>query len=334
MMRRMLCLLLCLLGCTACSALPAEERSFVVALGISGGDGAWTVYARIPTYQPGGGYATVTGEGGTIRHALAALDAAAPMQLHLGQTRLLVFAADTARTQALPEALAALAERPDLRPEAYLAVTEADMSALMDAMKPAAGQRLSKALDVLVQARIDEGTTLCATVAETLLMGERRQGSLMNVTLEGESVSIAGVWPVSADGRVTASLPPEDTQLLALMLGRLTSGTLSLTEGTLRLTDASVETELSLPTLQEAAVRLRLRVNASPLTEEAVSQAVATACLGVLGRLSAMGCDALGLGRQAIAHVDDMAEWRAMDWPAIYRDMVWSVSVGVTGATQ
>lgn len=334
MMRRMLCLLLCLLGCTACSALPAEERSFAVALGISGGDGAWTVYARIPTYQSGGGYATVTGEGGTIRHALAALDAAVPMQLHLGQARLLVFAADTARTDSFREALLALAERPDLRAEASLAVTEADLSALMAALKPTAGQRLSKALDVLMQARIEEGTALSATAAETLLLGERQQGALMNVTLREGAVSIAGAWPVSAEGRVTQPLPPEDTQLLALMLGRLTAGTLTLTEGTLRLTDASAETELSLPTMQEAAVRLRLRVNASPLTEEAVSQAVATACLGLLGRLSAMGCDALGLGRQAVVHASDMAEWRAMDWPALYRNMAWSVSVGVTGATQ
>lgn len=333
-MKRLLALmLLCTALCSSCTAFPAEERAFAVALGVSGGPGAWTVYARIPTYQSGGGYATMTGEGDTLPHALSALDAASPMALHLGQLRLIVFHADTARDDAFPAALRTLAERPDMRGDAALAAAQPDMAALMDALTPPTGTRLSKSLDVLLEARINQGTVLSSTLADVMRMGERQQSALMNASLEGESFTLSGCWPVGDDGRVSEMLPPEETQLLALMLGRLKQGTLSLAEGTISLISAAVEAELELPvTQQQAALRITLRVQSTPLAEEALSRALATACLGLLNRLSAMGCDALGLARQAVTHVTDMEQWHALNWPERYRDLDWSVSVGVEGA--
>jgi hypothetical protein len=47
-----------------------------------------------------------------------------------------------------------------------------------------------------------------------------------------------------------------------------------------------------------------------------------------------VGCDALGLGRQAVAHAKDAADWDALDWPARYREIAWTVSVGVEGAAE
>lgn len=333
-MKRMAILLLCALLCTACTALPAEERSFAVVLGVSLEGGTWTAYARVPTYQTGGGYATVRGEGDSLEAALSALDAAAPMQLHLGQLRMLVFSDDLARTAEFPAALSALAARHDLRLDASVAVTDADLSVLMDAMKPANGSRLSKSLDVLAETRIAQGTVIPAALSNVIRMGERQSPVLMHVSLSGEDVALSGGWPVSQSGVVSEPLTPEETQLLSLMLGHFTSGTLSLAEGTVRLTSAKTETELTLPTMQAASVRLTLRCIASPLTEEALSRAVATACLGVLNRLSAMNCDALALARQAITHASDMADWHDMDWPARYPEIVWSVSVGAEGRAE
>lgn len=325
------CLLLC---CTGCAALPAEEGAFAVALGVEGREGAWTVHARIPTYQSGGGYATITATGDTLPHALSALETSAPLQLHLGQLRVLIFDADTARSADFPLALTALSARHDLRPAAALAVTEEDLSRLMEALKPAAGTRLSKAIDLMLEARITQGQVLSAGVAAAALMGQRQQPVLMNAALEGDGVNFTGGWPLGADGRVREKLTPQETQLLALMMGEMTSGTLSLQEGVVRLTAATCEAELLLPSMQQTSVRLQLHCTASPLEEEALSRAVATACLGVLGRLSDMGCDALGLARQVIAHVGNMHEWQEKDWPARYREMDWAVSVGVTGATE
>lgn len=330
-MKRIATLLLMTLLLGGCTALPAEERSFAVALGVTHTEGLWTASARIPTYQTGGGYTTVSGEGASLESALGALDAASPMELDLGQLRLLVFSAELARSERFPGALMTLAARQDLRMGAALAVTQEDVQALMDALTPTTGSRLSKSIDVLLETRIGQGTLLHASLSEVMRMGERQSPVLMNAGLESGALTLSGGWPVSADGRATEPLSPEETQLLALMLGCLQRGTLSLPEGVVRLTGAQAESELSLPTLQGASVRLTLQCVSSPLTDEALSQAVATACLGVLNRLSGAGCDALGLGRQAMMHAGDMAQWRQVDWPARYRELQWSVSVGVTG---
>lgn len=332
-MKRLMALLMCLL-LTGCAALPAEERSFAVALGVAGGTGAWRVYARIPTYRTGGGYTTVSGAGDTLPHALAALDAAAPMQLHLGQLRLMIFSADTARSADFPAALATLGDRHDLRADASLAITEDGLGALMDALKPATGARLSKSLDVLMETRLEQGTVPRAALADVMRMGDRQQPVLMNIALDGAEIAVSGGWPIGSDGSAAWMLTPEEVQLLSLMQGRLKRGVLSLAEGTVRLTDVSADVELSVPTLQTASVRLILGISASPLTEEALSQATATACLGLLGRLSAVGCDALGLGRQAIACARSMEDWHELDWPQRYREIVWTVSVGVEGAAE
>lgn len=330
-MKRILILFVFLLLLGGCTALPAEERSFAVALGVTLEDGAWTAHARIPTYQTGGGYTTVTGDGPTLESALGALDAASPMQLDLGQLRLLVFSAELAGAEAFPGALTALSDRHDLRMDAAVAVTQEDVRALMDALTPSTGSRLSKSIDVLLETRIGQGTLLSAPLSGVMRMGERQSPVLMNAALESGSFSLAGGWPLNDAGRAVEPLSPEDTQLLALMLGQLQRGTLSLPEGTVRLNSMQVEVELIQPTMQQAAIRLTLHATASPLTEQALSHAVATACLGVLNRLSGMGCDALGLGRQAIVHAEDMAQWHDFDWPARYRELDWSVSVGVMG---
>ena len=327
-------LVICAIGLmlSGCTALPAEERSFAVALGVEGGQGAWQVHARIPTYQTGGGYATVTGEGDSLSAALAALDAASPMQLHLGQLRLLVFSADLARGKEFALALEEITARHDLRMEAKPAITEADMKSLMDALKPATGARLSKSLDVLMETRDEQGTVIAAPLSEILLMGERQSPALLNISLDGQEASLSGCWPIGTDGKAQGPLSPEETQLLSLMLGRMKTGTLSLAEGTIRITSAKAEVSLEGPTLQNAAVRLMLRCNASSLSDAAVSQAAATACLGVLNKLSGMGSDALGLGRQALRHAQDMAQWHDMNWPQRYREIEWSVSVGAQPA--
>lgn len=323
--------LLALLLLTGCTALPAEERSFAVALGFSRSGAAWMAHARIPTYQTGGGYMTVSGEGDTPGAALAALDAACPMELQTGQLRLVVFSAELAQSGDFAAALEELRCRGELRMDAYAAVTETDMQTLMDAMKPLTGARLSKSLDVLMETRSSQGTVAACRLREFLETGERQQQVVAAMRLEDGAIALSGGWPISADGRASQRLNPEETQLLALMQGRLTQGTLTLAEGVVRLTGVTAETEVAQPLMHQASVRLSMAVSASPLTEDALGQAVATACLGLLNRLSAMGCDALGLGRQVILHVQDMAEWRELDWPARYRELEWSVSVGVTG---
>ena len=334
-MRKRLGWLLCAALCTGCTALPAEERSFAVALGIDRDpQGQWTAYARIPNYQTGGGYATVRGEGESLAEALSAADVASPMQLNLGQLRLIVCSDALAGSDAFPDALVMLSSRQETRLDASVAVTDASLQALMDALTPSTGTRLSKSLDVMMETRIAQGTILPARLSDVIRMGGRQSPVLMRMSLEGKKIALGGCWPVSVDGRITQSLTEAETQLLSLMLGQMRSGALSLPEGVVRLADASVETELRLPTMDGASVRLSLRCPDAAQPDDAIERRVAAACLALLNRLSAMGCDALGLGRQAIRHVSDMAQWQQLDWPGRCRELQWAVSVGVTGPTE
>ncbi|MBQ8201719.1 MAG: hypothetical protein IJZ74_08135 [Clostridia bacterium] len=331
-MKRIIVMLLAAALCTSCTALPAEERAFAVALGVSRDDGLWRVYARIPTYQTGGGYTTISAEGKELTSAMTSLDAAAPMHLHLDQLRLLIFAEGVARTIDFPSAIAELAARHDIRHQTAVAVTDADMQQLMDDMKPATGTRLSKSIDVLLETRVSQGTAPASTLAEVIRMGERQDAVLMRLQHAHGEWKVSGGCPVGQDGIVREVLSAAEMQLLTLMTGGMKNVTLTLEEGTVRVMDVSADTELSTPTMQSAAVHITLRYTSSSLTDEALSRAVASACLGVLNRLSAANCDALGLGRQAIMHMKDMAEWHELDWQHRYPEIEWSVSVGVQPA--
>lgn len=333
-MKRLLLWFLCLalVLCTGCTALPAEERSFAVVLGVDRSAEGWTACARIPTYQSDGGYATVQGNGQTLDAALSALEAASPMQLQLGQMRMLVFTQVLAQSPDFPGALETLSGRHDVRLEAAVAVTDAPLSALMDALSPSTGSRLSKTLDVLMEMRIQQGTALPSGLADVIRMGERQSPVLMHLTLEGESIALSGGWLVNQSGLVTTLLTPQEVQLLSLMLGRMRSGSLSLPQGAVRLTSSRAETALSLMDSPQGTVKLTLRCLSMPLTAEALAEEMADECQQLLARLSSMNCDALGLARQAVVQMNTMADWHALDWPTLYSQMNWTVEVTVSGA--
>ncbi|MBQ8556671.1 MAG: hypothetical protein IJ438_12490 [Clostridia bacterium] len=330
-MKRLLILLLCAFLCTSCTALPAEERAFAVVLGVSRSGEKWTAHARIPTYQTGGGYATISGDGDSLAAAMAALDAASPVHLHLGQLRMLIFSDALAQTADLNTALNELSARHDLRLQTAVAVTDVPMQTLMDAMKPATGSRLSKSIDIMLETRMAQGVTLQADLADILRMGERQSPVLMAVTVKDKELSIEGGYPVSQQGMTGELLSPEEIQLLSLLMGEMTSGTLTIPDGTVRLMDAGSRLALD-SSLGTSSCQLTLRYTSSSLTEEALEHSVAMAALAVLNKLAAANCDALGLGRQAIMYADDMPAWHEIDWPTLYPQIEWTVSVGAQSA--
>ena len=73
--------------------------------------------------------------------------------------------------------------------------------------------------------------------------------------------------------------------------------------------------------------RVNLRYDRADLTPQGVSAETAQACLDVLNRLQAAGCDALGLGRKAIWSAWSMSDWRDSDFPARLQNLRWTVEV-------
>ena len=73
--------------------------------------------------------------------------------------------------------------------------------------------------------------------------------------------------------------------------------------------------------------RVNLRYYRADLTPQAVAAETAQACLDVLNRLQAAGCDALGLGRKAIWSAWSMSDWRDSDFPAQLQNLRCTVEV-------
>lgn len=317
-------LLLPMLLCSACTALPAEERAFAVALCVERTE-SWRVYGRIPTYQSGGGYTTVSGQGETLAAALDDMDAASPMRINLSQLRLLVAEEEMARSGELPALLTALSDRPDMRMECAVALTAAPAQAVAEAFTPSAGTRLSKALDLLLEARVEQGAILPARLSQVLRMGERQSPVLIALALEGEEITLSGGY--TAEG---LRLERDEIALLSLLLGHAKSLHLTLGESSAEVRDVSASVRLSAD-FTSARVTLTMTAVSSNCTIDKLEQPIADAILALLTRLSAGGSDVLGLGRQAIPRVPDMPAWHALNWPERFRGLRWEVAVGVRG---
>ena len=63
------------------------------------------------------------------------------------------------------------------------------------------------------------------------------------------------------------------------------------------------------------------------MTEAGLQHAVTTACQSVLAKLAATNCDALGVGRQAIRYSQTMSAWHELDWPTLYPQLEWKLTV-------
>lgn len=323
-MKALILLLLPMLLCSACTALPAEERAFAVALCVERTE-SWRVYGRIPTYQSGGGYITVSGQGETLAAALDDMDAASPMRINLSQLRLLVAEEELARSGELSALLTALADRPDMRMECAVALTAAPVQTVVEALTPAAGTRLSKALDLLLEARVEQGAILPARLSQVLRMGERQSPVLIALALDGEEITLSG--GVTAEG---LHLDWAEIALLSLLLGHAKSLHLTLGATSAEVREVSANVRLS-EDLATARVTLTLTAPSAADASADLEQALADALLALLTRLANGGSDVLGLGRQTVTHVPDMPAWHALNWPERYRAVRWEVAVSVRG---
>lgn len=344
-MKKLLAVGMALMLCASCSALPAEERAFAVALGVSESAGGWEVSARVPTYQSGGGYMTLTARGGSLSEALSLLDATAPMQLHLGQLRLVIFSQGIAESSDFQKSLTELALRHEFRLQAQVCVTADPVTDLMDKLEPATGTRLSKSLDVLLETRAEQGVIPVATLSDVLRRGERQSWIAVSVALENAAgiarpgmdaaaglqaaggmgkVQFGGGWLIGQDGKANGQITAAEMQILGLMAEKRQKGTISLEDGTVTLISASSKVKLSGNT---ASCDISLRYRSSTMTGAGVQRAVMDACRDVLNKLAAADCDALGVGRQAIRYFPDMAAWHDLDWPALYPQLDWRLTV-------
>lgn len=344
-MKRVIILLLAAALCCGCSILPGEDRSFAVALGVSESGGVWEVCARVPTYQTGGGYLTLSARGKSIGEAMALLNASAPMELHYGQLRMLIFAKELAQSTQFAELLRTLATRGEVRTQAALCVTESTVKDVMDALEPATGSRLSKSLEAMIRARQKVGVVPDATLSQVQRMGLRQQPVLMNIALEptkgnetlgmdaaagrqavegSGKVQLSGGWMLGQDGLVRASLTAMDMQLLALMQGQWQQGTLSLPDGTITLLNVKSKIDAE---KRDIYCTINIGCSAASYTEEGAQEAVIKQLKSLVDKLQRANCDALGIARKMILRCPDTVAWSEQEWTKTYPAMTWHFTV-------
>lgn len=321
-MKRVLALLGALLLLGGCSTVTGEERAFAVVLGISGQGDDWQVCARLPTYQAEGDYMTLVAQGTSLGDAMARLNAAAPMELHYGQLRLLLFSEELARSADFPEVVRALSARGEIRPQAAMAVTQDEVTAVVDALEPTTGSRLSKSLETMLAARQRLGVLPLTSLEAWQRTGLRQQPVLAAVSLGEEQISFSGGWLFGGNGQAQGQLNTEEMQLLSLLMGDLRQGTLSLAEGTVTLLDASSRMELQ---GEEVRCQVTVRYAAASLTEDGLAQALTASLQALAGKLAAANCDALGVARQSVLGALTMAAWKGSAWS--YPALTWSFTV-------
>ena len=340
---RIVLLLLALCLCSSCSLLPEEERAFAVCLGVSRAGETWEVSVRLPTYAGAGEYLTVTARGNSFGEAMTLLDASAPIRVHYGQVRLVLFSRALAETEDFATVLADLGKLNEFRMAAYAAVTEDSVTEVMDALQPETGMRLSKFLEVLMSSRMALGTVPDARMGEILRCGTRQSPLLAALALapeepvspgldasagqaaaEGLSVQMAGAYLVGLDGRVQGQLTAGEHQLLRLMQGKIKKGALSLGTGSVTILDSTACVTYD---GGRAACAIRLRCKDAHLTDQELEAALAADCGRVLAKLAAADCDALGLGRRRVTGCLDWPAWQAQAWPLAYPAIPWQVTV-------
>jgi hypothetical protein len=215
-----------------------------------------------------------------------------------------------------------------MRLQCSVAMTDVPGENLMAALTPQTGTRLSKMMDVLLDARREQGYVLPVTLAEVIRMGERQTPVLMALTLRDDTVDVSGGYALGAG---TVLLTAEETVLLSLLTGDANTPYLLLEDGGARVRD--VHGSICLDGLAAASAEITLQTVETDLMPEELEASLAGELLALLTRLSQNGCDVPGLGRRAICGADTMEAWHALGWKERLRDLRWTVSVGVQGTT-
>ncbi len=331
-MKRLMAVLLLVIGLSGCTVLPGEERAFAVALCVERAEGAWQAYARVPAYHAEGGYTTIHGAGTTLDGAFSALEAASPMRLSFGQLRLIALSASSGTDDAMPGALRILVRKKDIRPDALVSVAYARAGEVSDSMNPVTGTRLSKSLEKLFEAKREQGRMPFVTLNDISRMGERESLVLPCLRVEraeGEEAAqivFEGCVLFGMNGMRALTLDDEETRLLSVLRGQMSRGRLPVEGEEMVFTGISSRTRL----LKEGiSTTITMRASGHDPSVDGLEAHLTQPFRVLTQKLQEAGCDALGLARQSIAGADTWQTWIDSDWTGKYPDLPWEVRVRI-----
>lgn len=310
--------------------------------------------------QPEPGYIVMSATAPSCLRALNMLSSTTPRTVNLSQLREVVISRTLAQTDATLSILREIHSMYRANGEAIVVVTPDDAGDFIRRQRAILGARLSKYLEVLFD-HFSQMDTIPAD-AQLASVIEAMQSDTADATAvyaAGNVFDSAIVLSDTADmDRLPGHLPrtsPAENEYLgsalfsgARMTGTLTgeeTGLMLLMMGNARRQSTSIGNALyrtNLPTRVrrkidadgtlsvQIAMSLRHVAGETELTQEEIAARIEREAVGVLLKLRAASCDAVGFGRIAIRRSIDIPSWEARNWPVEYERLGVRVSADVT----
>lgn len=299
--------------------------------------------------EPEPGYIVMSATAPSCLRALTLLSATTPRTVNLSQLREIVISRTLAETDATLTILREIHAMYRANGEAVVVVTPDDAGDFIRRQRAILGVRLSKYLEVLFEhfSRLDvipPGAQLASVIEamesdiadaavvyaagntfdSTLVLPgapdtDRLPGHLPRTSpAENEYLGSA----LFSGPRMTGVLTGEETGLLCLMMGRQQQRTVVI-DGTQYGTTVRTRVRRALGR-PDGALTVSVRMTLTRAAGEGgsppgvIAAQIEQRCVGVLQKLQAASCDAVGFGRIAIRSAPDVPAWEARSWPEEY----------------
>lgn len=232
----LLCLLICgLTGCT--QAHQVESQAFVLAMGVDlTEDGRLELCARMPkiaansayTESAGGSdYLNISAIGSDYESALDALGCVTPRSLNLSQLKIIAFSERIAQSDGFRRLIEEISQTERLFSAARIVVCQGSAKDFVEALEPAFGTRLSKAISATFDYFESLGTVPASSLADLCYRTESFYSDPMTAYAKtGMPENIESEIPVAylgaalfSDGRMVGTFDNEESRIAALIKG-------------------------------------------------------------------------------------------------------------------
>ena len=298
------------------------------------------------------GYIVMSATAKSCLRALSLLSATTPRTVNLSQLREVVISRTLAETDATLTILKEIHAMYRANGEAIVVVTPDDAGDFIRRQRAILGIRLSKYLEVLFD-HFSEMDTIPpdAQLASVIAAMESSTGDAAVVYAAGNAFSgtlalsgesdldrLPGHLPRTSPAeneylgsalfsgpRMTGVLTGEETGLLCLMMGKAQRRTTFIGDAQYK-TNLHTRVARTLGS-EDGALEVSIRMSLTRIAGDAheaqalIAQQIEQACVGVLQKLQAASCDAIGFGRIAVRACRIIPDWEETNWPLVFETL-------------
>lgn len=327
-------------GCS--QSQQVESQAFVLALGVDfAPDGGYALSARMPRIAgksnedgaaENSSYLNVTTTGADYESALDALVNVTPRSLNLSQLKIIAFSEDVAGSGGFRALVEKISQTERLFSAARIVVCKGSARSFVNALEPAFGTRLSKA----IMASFDHfevlGTVPASSLADLCYRMESFYSDPMTAYAQtGMPDHIESEIPVSytgaalfSDGRLVGTLDALECRIAALITGSASSIWMTEHGQMIRLIQISpprVKLDLdSDPMRIDLTFALSVGVRDSALNADGISDEFAGQAMRAIAHTQSIGAEPFGFSEIAAKNFDTIRQFTDFDFKSRYRN--------------